>query len=177
MQVAGIPVGLPAAALPQQATQSGTVIDHTNAGMMQLMGTAQQHHVQQHHVQQHHVQQHHAQQHHVQQQPTTQFHHDPTQQMVVGAQQQPTPQVPQHMHPQVVQQQQHHHQQHMQQTFTAMPQLPPSTGQAPVGAPLVMPPATGAPNLNAVAATPAPGTTEAQAEAQQWSEGVDPQAS
>mmetsp|Transcript_22990 Transcript_22990/g.54279 ORF Transcript_22990/g.54279 Transcript_22990/m.54279 type:complete len:340 (+) Transcript_22990:390-1409(+) len=155
MQVAGMSVGLPAAALPQQATPTGAVIDHANAGMMQLMGTAQQHQAQH--------------------QPTTQFHHDPSQQIVVGAQQQTAPHVPQHMHPQVVQQ---HHHQHMQQAFTTIPQLPPPSNHAPIGAPLVMPPATGAP-LNSVTATttPAPGTTEVQAGAQQWSEGVDPQAS
>jgi len=150
MQVAtGMHVGLPAGALPQHTTQTNAVIDHTNAGMMRLMGT-------------------------VQQQPTTQFHHDPSQQIVVGAQQQPPPQVPQPMHSQTVQH--HQQQQHMQQTFATMPQLPPGTSQAPIGAPIMMPAATGVPNMNTSAATASPFTaiTEAQVEAQQWSEHVDP---
>merc|ERR1712157_288347 len=68
MQVAaGMPVGIPAA-LSQQTTQSGAVIDHPNAGMMQLMGSAQHHQVQQpQHPPSMHPQVVHQQQQHVQQ--------------------------------------------------------------------------------------------------------------
>lgn len=158
MQVAaGMPVGIPAA-LSQQTTQSGAVMDHTNAGMMQLMGTAQHHQAQQ---QPHH-------------QTPAQFHQDPSQQIVVGAQQQQ-----QHMHPQVVQQQQ----QHMQQTFAGM-QLPPTAGQpVPAGAAVAMSSVTGAaptydPNLTAAPIANVsnnPATTASQADASQWSSGVDAQ--
>merc|ERR1719410_2678989 len=62
MQVAaGMPVGIPAA-LSQQTTQTGAVVDHSNSGMMQLMGPAQHHQVQQ--------------QQHPQHQTATQFHQD-----------------------------------------------------------------------------------------------------
>lgn len=146
---AGMPVGIPAS-LTQQTAQSGTVIDHSNAGMMQLMGTASHHQTQQPHLTQH--------------QTTAQFHQDPSQQIVVGA---PQP-MPPSMHPQVVQQQQ----QHMQQ-FAGMAQLQ----GAPMGAPVAMPVAPGAaltydPNLTTVApgsATNAPATTASQADAPQWS--------
>lgn len=158
MQVAaGMPVGIPAA-LSQQTTQSGAVMDHTNAGMMQLMGTAQHHQAQQ---QPHH-------------QTPAQFHQDPSQQIVVGAQQQQ-----QHMHPQVVQQQH----QHMQQTFTGM-QLPPTAGQpVPTGAAVAMSTVTGAaptydPNLTAAPTANVsnnPATTASQVDVSQWSSGVDAQ--
>lgn len=159
MQVAaGMSVGIPAA-LSQQTTQSGTVIDHSNAGMMQLMGSAQHHQAQQ--------------QHHPQHQTTAQFHQDPSQQIVVGAQQQP--QVPPNMHPQVVQQQQ----QHMQQTFGAMAQLPAPAGQpVPVGASVAVSTMAGAaaaydPNLTSGTASNITTTTSSQAGISQWSSGVD----
>jgi len=164
MQVAaGMPVGIPAAALSQQTTQSGTVIDHSNAGMMQLMGTAQHHQVQQQPHQ------------HTQHQTPTQFHQDPSQQIIVGAQQQPP--VPPGMHPQVAQQQH----QHMQQTFAAMPQLPVATAQPiPVGAPVAVSTMAGAapvydPHLTTAAtaiASNTTATTASHAEASQWSSGV-----
>lgn len=154
MQVtAGMPVGLPAAAIPQQAAQPGTVIDHANAGMMQLMGTAQPHQPQH--------------------QQATQYHHDPSQHVVVGAQQHPQTQVPQQMHPQAVQHHQQHHQ-HMQQTFAAMPQLPAAPGQAPAGAPMGITAAGGPSHLNALPPSSVPGPsnagTESQGDPPQWQE-------
>lgn len=166
MQVAaGMPVGIPAA-LSQPTTQSGTVMDHSNAGMMQLMGTAQ-----------HHQAQPQAHQ-HAQHQAPAQFHQDPSQQIVVGAHQQPP--VPPGMHPQVVQQQQ----QHMQQTFPGMAQLPGTAGQpVPAGAPVAMPTVAGGapaydPNLATaatVAASNPAATTASQADTSQWSSGVGPE--
>mmetsp|Transcript_5397 Transcript_5397/g.11139 ORF Transcript_5397/g.11139 Transcript_5397/m.11139 type:complete len:329 (+) Transcript_5397:276-1262(+) len=147
MQVAGMPVGIPAA-LAGQTAQSGTMMDHSNAGMMQLMGTAQHHQAQ---PQTHHLNQHQA---------PGQFHQDPSQQIVVGAPQQA---MPPGMHPQIVQQNQH-----MQQ-FAGIAQLP--AGQPiPAGAP-------GAydPNLVAMAPGPpsnAPATTASQGGASQWSSGT-----
>lgn len=167
MQVAaGMPVGISAPGLPQQATQAGTVIDHSNAGMMQLMGTGQHHPVQQQPHQ------------HPQHQPQPQYHQDPSQQLVVGAHQQSTT-VPQIMHPQVVQQQQH-----IQQTFASMPQLQTTNTQpGPVGAPVGIPGVPGAPPaydpnmaLAAPATAAAPNanpTISTHAEASQWSTGVN----
>jgi len=161
MQVAaGMPVGIPAA-LSQQTAQSGTVIDHSNAGMMQLMGSAQHHQVQ------------HQQQQPPQHQAATQFHQDPSQQIVVGAQQQP--QVPPSMHPQVV----HQQQQHVQQTFASMQQLPAATGQpVPAGASVAVSTMAGAatayePNLNAGTVSNTATTAESQVDTSQWSSGVD----
>jgi len=162
MQVAaGMPVGIPAA-ISQQTAQSGTIIDHSNAGMMQLMGTAQ------HHQAQHQTHQH--TQHHT----PSQFHQDPLQQIVVGAQhQQPGPP---NMHPQIVQQQHH-----LQQTFAGLPH-PSATGQPiPAGAPLAVSTLAGsAPaydsNLttNASAATSNTiAVTASRAGSSQWSTGVD----
>ncbi len=159
MQV-GMPVGIPAA-LTGQTTQAGAVIDHTNAGMMQLMGTAQHHQAQQ---QTHQLNQHHT---------PGQYHQDPSQQIVVGAPQQT---MPPGMHPQVNQQQQH-----MQQTFAGMAQLPGTAGQPiPAGAIVGMPATPGAPptydpNLAATApgaASTAPATTASQADTSQWSSGT-----
>jgi len=153
MSVAGMPVGIPAA-LTQQTAQSGTVVDHSNAGMMQLMGTAQHHQTQQ---QAHQL---------AQQQTTAQYHQDPSQQIVVG-----TPQsMPPSMHQQAVQQQQ----QHMQQ-FAGMVQLPGVGGQQiPTGAAVAMPAAPGVaptydPHLTNVAPGSAPTTTASLADAPQWS--------
>ncbi|VEU41104.1 unnamed protein product [Pseudo-nitzschia multistriata] len=158
MQVAtGMPVGLPAPAMPQQTTQSTAVIDHANAGMMQLIGTA------------HPLQ---AQQHAAQQQQTTQFHHDPSQQIVVGTQQQPQTQIPQPMHAQVVQH--HHHHQQMQQQFAGMPQMPSAASQSPAGAPITLPQTGGVNTLNSTAPSASSATAAAQMQAQHWPGGVDP---
>lgn len=152
MQVAAtMPVGIPAA-LAQPAAQSGIVIDHSNAGMMQLMGTAQHHQAQQPPHQ------------HTQHQAPAQFHQDPSQQIVVGAQ-------PPSMHPQVVQQQ------HMQQ-YAGMVQLPGTTGQPIPAGTVAMSAVPGAaptydPNLTGTEAATAPATTASQAYSSQWSSGVD----
>jgi len=154
MQVAaGMPVGIPAA-LPQQTAQSGAVMDHSNAGMMQLMGTAQHHQPQ-----------------HTQHQAPAQFHQDSSQQIVVGVQQQPPD--PSTMHPQTVQQQH----QHMQQTYAGMSQLPATTGPAGVAVSMV---AGAAPNYDpnlttsvTAASSNTTATTSSHAGASQWSSGVD----
>ena len=147
---AGLPVGIPA--LAQPSAQTGAVIDHSNAGMMQLMGTTPHHQAQQPHLAQH--------------QATAQFHQDPSQQLVVGAPQA----MPPGMHPHVVQ----HQQPHMQQPFAGMTQIP---GAPMPGAPVPMPAAPGAPsaydpNLQATApgaVANAPATTASQGDAPQWS--------
>ncbi len=146
---AGIPVGIPAA-LAQPSAQGGAIIDHSNAGMMQLMGTAPHHQAQQPHLAQH--------------QATAQYHQDPSQQIVVGAPQA----MPPGMHPHVVQ----HQQPHMQQTFAGMAQLPgaPMPGGAPVGMPGA--PSAYDPNLQAGApgtVANGPATTASQGDAPQWS--------
>lgn len=148
MQVAGMPVGM-SAALSQQTAQGSAVIDHTNAGMMQLMGTTQQQPHQ-----------------HTQHQAPAQYHHDSSQQIVVSAQ--PQQIVPPSMHSQVGQQ-------HVQQTFSGIPQLS-ATGQpVPVGAVSSVAGAPGYdPNLSTTANGTAPNTTATTtSQVDTWSSGVD----
>ena len=142
---AGMPVGIPAT-LTQPSAQSGTVIDHANAGMMQLMGTAPHHAQQQPHLTQH--------------QAVAQFHQDPSQQLVVGAPQA----MPPGMHPHVVQ-----HPPHMQQTFAGIPPVP--GAPIPAGAAVAMP-VPGAPSAydpSLTTAAPGTATTASQGDAPQWS--------
>lgn len=136
---AGMPVGIPGT-LTQPSAQGGTVIDHANAGMMQLMGTATHHAQHQPHLTQHQA---------------AQFHQDPSQQLVVPQAMAPG------IHPHVVQ-----HQQHMQQTYAGIPQVPgAAVGMAAVpGAPSPYDP-----SLTAAPGTAAPATTASQGDAPQWS--------
>merc|ERR1719343_250657 len=157
MQVAaGMPVGIPAA-ISQQTTQTGTIIDHSNAGMMQLMGTTQ------HHQAQHQTHQH--TQHHT----PSQFHQDPLQQIVVGAQHQQSG--PPNMHPQIVQQQHH-----LQQTFASLPHPTATAQPIPAGAPVAV--SGSAPAYDQNLTTSASATTSttiaatiSRAGSSQWSSG------